>query len=482
MEQVANDTVHRNSSIDDTVVSVPDVLHVKPSVGFLTGVAGSGKTYSIRQQIEQDPKFGVLCATTGIAAVNLGPSVTTINSLFRYYDVESLKEKYTDGDIKKDLIALARLYRNIIVDECSMMGAETLDIFYRALEQANRLKEVQDYGGIGMILVGDFCQLPPVEAAFAFEAANWKHFEENTTKLTKVYRQSNPDFLRALNAARCGEGDLAARILHALDGVSWLPCLNSKFDGTTICATNRQCDQLNEIRLDELIRAGNRQAVFTKKTWGTKKQEWADKYIPYQTTLCNNAYVMILANGAELVYANGDTGHITDVVGSTVTVKLSRTGRLVEVWPVTRRNMVKDHPDGVTKHPSIISKSAFEDLVDKDMDDIDDEYKKYLRQLTADYKVLHAGQPYFDFLDRKWCIGECTYMPIRLAYATTVHKSQGLTLDKVQIDYTAGFFNQAAMSYVALSRVKTHDGLYIVGGPSKLASRTNVCEDVLAFL
>ena len=112
------------------------------------------------------------------------------------------------------------------------------------------------------------------------------------------------------------------------------------------------------------------------------------------------------------------------------------------------------------------------------------QYAVLLMQYTQAEANMRPNKeiPYFDYLEEKWVIGEITYLPLRLAYAATVHKTQGLTLDTVQIDYSNAFFGQPSMSYVALSRIKSPQGLKIVGNPALVARRTNISTEVLKWL
>lgn len=117
----------------------------------------------------------------------------------------------------------------------------------------------------------------------------------------------------------------------------------------------------------------------------------------------------------------------------------------------------------------------------KQMSDI--MYKNYLIDLTLQHKTKNGiCKPYFDFQEEKWVVGEVTYTPVRLAYASTVYKSQGLSLDKVQIDYSHEFLGAPSQSYVALSRVRTPRGLTIVGNRKLIESRTNITSDILPWI
>src|SRR5690348_7876316 len=176
-----------------------------PLCRFLTGAAGTGKTYQVRERIANDPAEGVLCATTGIAGVNLG--TVTINSLLRYFDTESLINSYVSGRLVSRLAKLAQSARNLYVDEVSMMPAEQLDTLYQAVREANQRKSVlksKNPDGLGLVLVGDLCQLPPIKARWIFEAECWPEFDRGTERLEKNWRQADEEFLTAINHLRAG--------------------------------------------------------------------------------------------------------------------------------------------------------------------------------------------------------------------------------------------------------------------------------------
>src|SRR5579859_2425561 len=131
-----------------------------PECTYLSGRAGTGKTTLIRQRVDDDPTYGIIGATTGISAVNIG--AVTLNSLLRYFDTKSLRDSFLQGHLTRALHALAKKHRRLIVEEVSMLDGAQLDILYRALCEANRYKETEP---MGLMLVGDFAQLPPVNAS-----------------------------------------------------------------------------------------------------------------------------------------------------------------------------------------------------------------------------------------------------------------------------------------------------------------------------
>lgn len=426
---------------------------------LVTGCAGTGKTFAVRQ-LENT----LLAATTGIAGVNLGTS--TIHSILKYFDTESLEDHYARGRLAVLFHRIGQEYDNICIDEVSMADPRQLDMWYRSIAEVNQYEGMVSKGRkLGLILTGDFMQLPPVKCKWAFTAECWPYFAANTLRLTKVWRHGNPDFLRALNLMRAGDGAGAAEILREL--IHWMPSINRKFDGTTVVSKNMEVDRHNWLALSELTTP---LASIPKLTWGKQLGEW-EKNIPGALDVKVGAYVMILANSRrenkdadgdgsggsgssgffkfdqELEYANGDCGWITDIdTGSkTVGVKLVRNGETVRLGRITRENLVREEPD-------------------------------------EGWTLPGGVQPYWDSRRRKWVVGSITFMPLRLAYASTVHRSQGLTLDRIQVDCRAHFFGMPAMAYVSLSRAREPQGVYVVGTPRLLATRTKVDEEVLPWL
>lgn len=409
---------------------------------FRTGPAGSGKTFQFRQEIEADPQAGILCATTGVAAVNL--NTTTVHSVLGFFNTESLADAYATRKLVRRMIQLRRGYgyRSLKIDEASMLGAYPLSIITQAAEDANaRMHESGE--SIAIDLTGDFAQLPPVNEEWAFKSEKWPEYAKNITKLDKIYRQSDPEFLEALKLARAGNGPDAAEALRPL--VKWTAGVDLAFDGTTIVATNDDVDSMNKLRYMKLPGQAKR---FKSSRWGKQLGEW--KNIPDEVLLKENALVMIMNNGYEfytdpetlkqtrkLVYANGDTGKIVGMQGETVLVELKRNGQVVEVGYNSRNFETKDEP------------GKFDD-----------------------------PKAYLDEEKERWVLGGILRLPVRLAYAITCHKSQGLTMDSVQIDPRGHFFGSPNLAYVALSRARSPKHLKIVGTPEMLSRRINVSTEV----
>jgi ATP-dependent DNA helicase PIF1 len=424
----------------------------EPSVPceFVTGCAGTGKTFNCRERIAADPSWGLLTSTTGISAVNLG--TITLNSCLRFFDTASLRDAYLNGSLIRRLREIREHYRRLVVDEISMMDGEQLGILVRAALEANSYLSKQP--PIGLYLTGDFCQLPPVKAKWVFESDEWHRFEAATTRLTKVWRQGLGPFLDALNFARAGNGAEASEILSH-EGLEWHSALDTHFDGTTIVSKNDQVSRYNGMALDLLPGA---LLTVESRRWGKQRSEWGQNRrtgewgIPPRLGFKLGALVMLLANSYDeernLVYANGDTGHIRSYEHGVIGVELVRNGELVEVGRIRRDVSATEKPSGTTD-------------------------------------VGHGewmARPHWQPNNKRYVEGQVEYYPMRLAYASSVHKSQGLSLDRIQVDIRDQFFGQPAMAYTALSRCRTLQGLRIVGQRERFVKNCNIDERVRPWL
>lgn len=442
-------------------VTVPPPLPIPTDGGLpigrhlfedLSGTAGVGKTWMARELVLQQPGV-VLAATTGIAAINLGEG-TTINSLLRYYDTKSLEAMYTNGVLYMQLQALRRAgIQRIVLDEKSMLDGGQLTYLARAIEEINdpeggletigasveeataREAMVDENDGlppIGLTLVGDFGQLAPVKAPFAFESVMWDRFAATRTVLTEVKRQDSQEFIRGLHAVRAGDVVTALQVFtpdlfhHTLD---------DSYAGSTVFAKNIAVARYNQLRLDHLMTP---LVQCTATRWGGQRKEW--EAIPNTLRLKEGALVMTLANArtpeGALDYVNGDLGRFLGFDGDGHALVDLVRGHTVCVLPITRECTVPLTPE---------------------------------RRAT----LLEADMP-GRIKGRHEIVGEITYTPLRLAWATTVHKSQGLTLDRCQINLGDSFFRHPGMLFVALSRARTLEGLRLVGTPGQLAQRCTV--------
>lgn len=427
---------------------------------FVTGEAGTGKTYQARQALADDPSWGVLAASTGIAAVNL--DTVTINSLLGYFNTASLLDAYYTRQLERRMhgIALAHQGGTLAIDEASMLSAQAVTWITRAADDANQYLDIKD--PLKLMLIGDFAQLPPVKEAWAFDSDEWHRYAAHTTRLTKVWRQTDAAFLSALNAARRGQGADCADILSR-NGVQWNGGLQSGFDGTTIVAKNDQVRRYND---EALSRLPGKAFDITARRWGQQRPQWGMSQrtkewgIAPQQPMKLGAYVMLLSNKygeAEpgetqrpLIYANGDCGHVIGWNGYTLTVELLRNGDEVQVDPITRNVGSQGAPDNWPSNaPS---------------------------GMQGWHPALHRSAR------KEYVTGQINYYPVRLAWASTIHKSQGLTLDRVQFDVRDRFVASPHMIYVALSRCRTLEGLRIVGDKDRFIAHCQVDKRVEAWL
>lgn len=443
----------------------------------LSGTAGTGKT-TLSRRLATEAAGVELCATTGIAAVNLGEG-TTINALLKYYNTADLVTKYTQGVVQSVLRKLQRTgLRRILLDEKSMLNGQQLTVIARAIREINENQAAegvgedvddessharrQDFPPIGLTLVGDFGQLPPVpdedEATgkkipvqFAFDSPEWPAFAAHRTVLTKIWRQDAQDFIQALHAVRRGD---AVAALNFFTPNRFHATQDDQFEGSTIFAKNESVDRYNALRLDSLT---GKAITFETVRKGKPRGDW--KLIPERLALKEGALVMLLANHrvyesefdsrGRIIYANGDLGTLLGPAENQGGwfVTLHRNQQQVVVYPIIRENVV---PLEVGRRKELrqivagrLGAGSWEDCEPIDAQNLLREY------ITEDGK--HE------------ILGSIFYMPMRAAYGATVHKTQGLTLDKVQININDYFFRHPGMLFVALSRCRTAGGLRIVG-------------------
>lgn len=443
-------------------------LMKKETYSFLTGVAGSGKTYTVREWLRKDPLALKMTATTGIAAVNLG--VETINSCLRFFNTESLQNRYLglsgrSKPLKLIFRGLAAQYGGLLIDEISMMDGVQLEIISTCVGELNLEREMEGEKPFKLILTGDPLQLPPVDGKWFFEVRAWDKFKDHQIKLTRVWRQKDEKFLEALNAIRVGNGVKGARILKEL-GVEFATSAKMDFGGTTLFPKNDKVDLYNQIKTTELPGLGE---IAKARKWSHSDKPPGDwKNIKDIQEVKLGQYVMILTNGQpdpitrEYPYVNGDCGWITEIGKDDgevewVRIRLARNESQVMIGKLLRNNKVPEIPYGYSERDLMVLKK--------------DDVAEYME-----------GKIQFDSVEKRYIDAQIEYLPIRPAYATSIHKSQGLTLDSVQIDINPTFFGFPAMAYVALSRCKGPEGLRIIGTPEMLAKRVKMEKKVKDFV
>lgn len=394
---------------------------------FLTGEPGSGKTHTLRAYIDYLKSHSIdpsVTASTGIAATHIHGS--TIHS----WSGIGVKEHISNYDAeiianKKNIFTKISKAKVLVIDEVSMISSTMLDNVSRICQEVRRIKE--PFGGLQVVLVGDFFQLPPVsggaagQAGFAFESAAWKSANFVVCYLSEQHRQEDEKLLSVLSAVRSSSVEeehmdhLRARYkkdykkdLDNKDKNDTPQQYGEKTDDKTRLYThNIKVDEMNDL---ELARISSKAKTFVMTTKG--KQSYVDALVrgclsPENLILKIGARVMCTKNNPSRGFANGTLG---TVIGF-------------------------GEYDG---YPIIKTDVGEEILVEPMTWQVEDEGK------------IKA---------------EITQVPLRLAWAITIHKSQGVTLDSAVIDLSGAFtFGQG---YVALSRVRTMDGIHLVGMNSR---------------
>jgi ATP-dependent exoDNAse (exonuclease V) alpha subunit len=376
---------------------------------FLTGMAGTGKSTLLRRFIEETLRKVDVTAPTGVAALNVGGMTIhrfcgmLLGPQFDQTNEEYFSQLERDGrpSVRTGFNRVRRC-ETLVIDEISMLPGRHLD-FVEFLFRRLRCDE-RPFGGVQLIATGDFLQLPPVRRSetepydWAFQSRAWSVAGFKTVVLETVRRQDEPQFVSALSRFRVGlvRGD-DARLLQSR--VKNFPPANL----TRLFTHNVQVEKWNHFMLAEL--PGEETVLTALQTGPEQQREFLTKNLltPATLALKPGALVMFTVNKNERgrrepVFVNGQIGTVTELNESLVQVRAAN-GDVIPVEPFTWRYSQTD-PDSAT----------------------------------------------------------FTQFPLRLAYAMTIHKSQGLTLDAAYLDIRAA--REPGQAYVAVSRVRSLAGLH----------------------
>ena len=389
---------------------------------FLTGKAGTGKTTFLHTLKKSCPKRMVVVAPTGVAAINAGGS--TIHSFFQLpfgpYISESLDKNQKSNHNRKmgrEKINLIKSLDLLVIDEISMVRADTLDGIDEVLKRYR--DRSKPFGGVQLLMIGDLHQLSPVvkeedwrmlspyyENLYFFNSKALLQSFPISIELKHIYRQSDNAFINILNAVR--ENKIDAEILGRLNE-RYIPNFNpNEEEGyITLSSHNQSANSINESKLQQLK---NKEYRFHAEVSG----DFPEFSYPNLAELVfkEGAQVMFVKNDTsrDKLYYNGKIGKIIKIKGDDIHVKCPG-----------------DHQE------IVVGKTLWENLKS---------------ELNPDTKEIEEQS-----------VGTFFQYPLKLAWAITIHKSQGLTFEKAIIDANAAFAH--GQVYVALSRCKTFEGMVL---------------------
>lgn len=394
---------------------------------FLTGKAGTGKTTFLKYLRESSFKKMVVAAPTGVAAINAGG--VTLHSLFQlpFAPYIPSKDVITNGVNSHSLLSQIRynkdkldLFRNLellVIDEASMVASNTVDAIDALLRSVRRRSQLP-FGGVQVLFIGDLHQLPPVvkqqewsflrdyyQSAFFFDSLVLQQYVPVMVELKEIFRQQDDAFINVLNEIR--HNDLTEEnyaLLNSRLNRNFTPGDNDGY--ITLTTHNAQADEINKKKLKQLTTPSQ---IYRAEIEGV----YPEHLFPaeQQLELKVGAQVMFLKNDVEgKTYFNGKIGVITKLGGDVIKVQCKGEDFSIEV----RKQ----------------------------------EWKNVNYSLNADTRAITEEE-----------LGSFNQFPLRLAWAITIHKSQGLTFNKLIIDAENAFAN--GQVYVALSRCTSLEGLVL---------------------
>jgi ATP-dependent exoDNAse (exonuclease V) alpha subunit len=370
---------------------------------FLTGAPGAGKTYVLNRFVSLAKKRGLsvaVTASTGIAATHIGG--TTIHS----WSGLGIRDSLNSGDLAW-LSQNARLVKRynavdvLVIDEISMLHGARLNMVNQVCKLMRQ--NSRPFGGIQVILVGDLFQLPPVKRGggaddFVHLSSAWAELNPKICYLTEQHRQKGGELLEVLEAMRSGElSDYHSQILSER-----MVAPDGHLSITKLFSHNVDVDTINYKKLFEIDAEVKTFEMVATGAKGAREQLMKSVLAPQSLELKIGAEVMFVANNHQEGFVNGSRGQISGFTESGSPIVTLYSGKQITVKP-------------------------------------------HAWSLSEDGKIK----------------AEVEQLPLRLAWAITIHKSQGMSLDAAEVDLSRSF--TPGMGYVALSRVRSLDGLYLRG-------------------
>ncbi|RKZ69766.1 MAG: helicase [Gammaproteobacteria bacterium] len=399
---------------------------------FLTGKAGTGKTTFLHKLKENTPKRMIITAPTGVAAINAGG--VTLHSFFQmpfgpFVPGDEIHQQRQRHRFSKEKVNIIKSLDLLVIDEISMVRADLLDAVDAVLRRYKH--QNQPFGGVQLLMIGDLHQLPPVvkddewnllkqyyDSFYFFSSNALRQTQMISIELKHIYRQSDAHFIQLLNRVR--DNRLDQETLEALNARYKADFqADEKNNYITLTTHNRSADNINEKHLQKL---DSKSFVFQADIEG----DYPEYIYPAaeKLTLKKGAQVMFVRNdsSAEKLYFNGKIGKITQIDKQSISVKCPDEKSEIQVERADWENI----------------KYA-----------LDPESKEISEQV----------------------LGTFCQFPLRLAWAITIHKSQGLTFEHAIIDANAAFSH--GQVYVALSRCKTFEGMVLSTPITQRAVKTD---------
>jgi GTPase SAR1 family protein len=397
-----------------------ELIKYTHGVIFLTGKAGTGKTTFLKYLLQKKYKETIVLAPTGVAAINAGG--VTINSFFQIpfgpflpndsrLNPKEINKNFKYNTSKKELILKLEL---LIIDEVSMVRSDTLDVIDNLLRYFRKDKH-SPFGGVQVLLIGDVFQLPPIvessqweilsdyyKSPFFFDSEVFGKSKPIHLEFKKIYRQKDEEFISLLNKVRMNE--LSSSDLKKLN--SRVQEIRSKEQYITLATHRKTVDKINTSRLklnnNELIQfEASVEGDFKESSYPAKK-------------------ILSLKKGAQVMFIKNDTN----------SKKKYFNGKLGVVYKISESQIIVKDNDGklITVKPAIWNNIRYS-------------YNKKEKKIEEEN------------------IGLFVQFPLRLAWAITVHKSQGLTFENLKADLKDAF--SPGQIYVALSRCTSLQGLFL---------------------